>query len=96
MTATVWVPKDTGHDFSHAETFGPVRFMLGAPEPSPFEVQRVKTELSRTPVRAEDYLVMAGPPVMCALALERFREVAATVKVLIYHAGKHLYLERMV
>lgn len=94
---TVWVAHDRGQlDFSQLKQFGEARPVFGV-EFNPFNVRdalAAAVTLFAEKSRANDFLVMAGNGVACALALSAYQARWGKAQLLIFHAGKRQYFPR--
>lgn len=103
MSRTVWITNDGGHsDYGRAlEVAGPGSRVrpLTVGNVNVFQPDRLVQAISEGIVRmsrSDDYLLPSGKGIVSAIAMHIWLRHHGECTLLIWHASKHLYLERVV
>lgn len=103
MAAKVYVVNDMNHDFSKAEKFGKLVFVTEGKMPI-FKTDYIRTALTAAlhDFKRDDYLLVAGPTLMCIMATLIVASaftldfVDTSIKLLVFDAKEQDYVVRHV
>lgn len=90
---TVWVIKDSGHDYGAAEEFGERRFLFDR-VPSFGDVPAIREQLNGRGIKPDDFLLASGPLFVNMVATVWWKEKFGRVRVLVFDARDERYRER--
>jgi len=89
----VWVPKESGHDFSKAKKFGDVSVILDG-DTSPFNMDSLRMAFRKAFVHANenDYVLLSGPASVNIIMFDEWP--FKVMNVLMFHARTKEYIFR--
>ncbi len=96
---TVWIPADAGHNYSTAEEFGKVRYVLTKDDGiSVFQSERAARHVvdffKANPPAPDDFLLFAGPPLFMITVGVYLHRALPRMRTLIYHMRERKYIAR--
>ena len=92
---TVWVPKESGHDFSSAKKYGEIMVVVPTDQ-SPFNIDALREHFRKAFLHAspKDYVIPSGPALVNIIMFDEWPFKG--MNVLMFHARTKEYVYREV